>query len=106
MRRPAHQASHDVPLVDRLACEVTISDLRHALHGRPLALALLESPRGRDFVVVALPNGRHRSVRRSQTDLMTPLKESAQPGLAISPSQCPHLVHIDALFAKHVGLTR
>jgi len=36
---------------------VTISDPRHGLYGRRLELVSLHSTRGRDFVVVALPNG-------------------------------------------------
>ena len=34
--------------------------------------------RGRDFIVVALPNGRHRSLHRNQTDLVAPLAKAEE----------------------------
>jgi hypothetical protein len=46
-----------------------VTDPRHALSGRRLSLVSLHSARGPAYVLVALPDGRRRSLRRSITDL-------------------------------------
>ena len=50
-------------------CLVTVTDPRHALSGQRLALVSLRSARGPAYVVVTLPDGRRRSLRRASTDL-------------------------------------
>ncbi|MGA0565689.1 hypothetical protein ACO2RV_25065, partial [Ancylobacter sp. VNQ12] len=59
----------DTLIVDRLVSEVTITDPHHALCGQRLTLVPMRSARGPAFVVVELPDGRRRSIRRSVTDL-------------------------------------
>jgi hypothetical protein len=49
---------------------VTIADPHHALSGQQFELVSVHSARGPSFVVIALPDGRRRSVRRSITDLV------------------------------------
>jgi len=46
-----------------------VTDPRHALSGQRLSLASLRSARGPAYIVVTLPDGRRRSLRRSITDL-------------------------------------
>jgi hypothetical protein len=53
---------------------VTVTDLHHALAGQRLALLALRSGRGPAFVVVELPDGRRRTIRRAATDLVAPIK--------------------------------
>ncbi|WP_160330085.1 DUF5372 family protein [Rhizobium altiplani] len=50
---------------------MTIIDPRHGLAGQRLELVSVQSGRGAAFVVVRLPDGRRRSIRRSITDLVT-----------------------------------
>jgi hypothetical protein len=47
---------------------VTVTDPHHALSGQRLRLVSLRSARGPAYVVVALPDGRRRSLRRALTD--------------------------------------
>ena len=75
----AHQTLRDAPVSDGLISHVTITDPGHALCGQRLDLVSLRSSRGRDFIVVALPNGRNRSLRRSQTDLVTTQPQTNMP---------------------------
>ena len=56
-------------ILDRLVSHVTIIDRRHALSGQQFELVSMHSPRGASFVVIALSDGRRRSIRRSITDL-------------------------------------
>ncbi len=48
---------------------MAIIDPHHALSGQQFELVSVHSARGPAFVVIALPDGRRRSVRRSITDL-------------------------------------
>ena len=73
------QTSRDALVFDGLISHVTVTDREHALYGQRLELVSLHSSRGRDFIVVALPNGRHRSLRRSQTDLVPSQAQAAAP---------------------------
>ena len=75
----AHQTLRDAPVKDGLISHVTVTDRGHALCGQRLELVSLHSSRGRDFIVVALPNGRNRSLRRSQTDLVTTQPQTNMP---------------------------
>jgi hypothetical protein len=56
-------------ILDRLVSHVTVIDPRHALSGQRFELVSMHSARGASFVVIALPDGRRRSIRRSITDL-------------------------------------
>ncbi|WP_436102053.1 DUF5372 family protein [Pararhizobium sp. LjRoot238] len=62
---------------------VTITNPRHGLYGQRFELVSLETTRGRDFIVVKLRNGRHRSIRRNQTDLSVPLVEARERSISI-----------------------
>jgi hypothetical protein len=46
-----------------------VTDRHHALCGQRLPLIAIRSPRGPAYLVVELPDGRRRSLRRSVTDL-------------------------------------
>jgi hypothetical protein len=48
---------------------VTVTDPHHALWGQLLPLVSLHSARGPAYIVIALPDGRRRSLRRACTDL-------------------------------------
>lgn len=51
---------------------VTIIDAAHPLAGRTFPLLRDSSPRGKQYIVLLLPDGRHRSVPRAATDLDAP----------------------------------
>jgi hypothetical protein len=55
-----------------LVFDITVTDPHHALSGQQLPLVSLRSARGPAYIVVALPDGRRRSLRRSSTDLAAP----------------------------------
>ena len=57
------------PIRDGLVSHVTVTDRHHALCGQLLPLVSLHSARGPAYIVIALPDGRHRSLRRASTDL-------------------------------------
>jgi hypothetical protein len=67
---------------------VTVVLKRHALAGQKLRVVSLRSSRGPAFVLVALRDGRHRSIRRSITDLATEpfrnLRDSIEEGHQVS----------------------
>ncbi|WP_420359759.1 DUF5372 family protein [Agrobacterium vitis] len=65
------QASQTAAIIDGVVHYVTIIDPRHGLAGQRLELVSVQSGRGLAFVVVRLPDGRRRSIRRSVTDLVT-----------------------------------
>ena len=69
----ASRTSHTAVIVDRLVSHVTVTDPHHALAGQRLALLALRSGRGPAFVVVELPDGRRRAIRRAATDLAAPI---------------------------------
>jgi hypothetical protein len=52
-----------------LVSHVTVTDPHHALYGQLLPLVSLHSARGPAYIVVALPDGRRRSLRRASTNL-------------------------------------
>src|SRR4051812_34932617 len=54
---------------DGLVSHVTVIDPHYALCGQLLPLVSLHSARGPAYIVVALPDGRRRSLRRGSTDL-------------------------------------
>jgi hypothetical protein len=66
------QAPQSAVILDGLMSHVTVTDPHHALSGQQLSLVSLRSARGPAYIVVALPDGRRRSLRRSSTDLAGP----------------------------------
>ena len=71
-RSSASRTSHNAPVLERLVAEVTVTDPRHALYGRRLAVLSLWASRGPEWISVALPDGRRRSIHRAATDLARP----------------------------------
>jgi hypothetical protein len=57
------------PIRDGLVSHVTVTDRHHALGGQLLPLVSLHSARGPAYIVVALPDGRRRSLNCTSTDL-------------------------------------
>ncbi len=70
-----NQTSTAATIVDGVVSYLTVVDPRHGLAGQRLELLSRYSARGPAFVVVRLPNGRRRSIRRSVTDLTAPSPE-------------------------------
>ena len=77
------RSSQNAPLLDGHISHVTITNPQHGLYGQRFELVSLETTRGRDFIVFKLPNGRHRSIRRSHTDLSVPLVEGCERSTSI-----------------------
>jgi hypothetical protein len=70
-----------------LVSHVTVTDRHHALYGQRLRLVPIRSSRGPAYIVVELPGGRRRSLRRSVTDLTgaaeaTPSAEQEAPRIS------------------------
>ncbi|WP_352760832.1 DUF5372 family protein [Mesorhizobium sp. M0217] len=65
----ANQTSEAAAILDRVVSHLTVIDPRQGLAGQRLELVSSRSARGPAFVVVRLPDGRGRSIRRSVTDL-------------------------------------
>jgi hypothetical protein len=55
---------------------VTVTAARHALYGQQLEILQLISDRGATWVTVRVPNGSHRNIKRTHTDLAQPLPDS------------------------------
>ena len=74
---------------------VTVTDRHHALCGQLLPLVSLHAARGPAYIVVALPDGRRRSLRRASTDLS---------GTAEAPLYDGPRVSVDTLLplARHI----
>src|SRR3954470_23784000 len=72
------------PIRDGLVSHVTVTDRHHALGGQLLPLVSLHSARGPAYIVVALPDGRRRSLRRASTDLAGPAEAPLYDGPRIS----------------------
>jgi hypothetical protein len=64
-----NQTSEAAAILDRVVSHLTVIDPRHGLAGQRLELVSSRSARGPAFVVVRLPGGCRRSIRRSVTDL-------------------------------------
>jgi hypothetical protein len=62
-----------------------VTDQRHGLAGQHVELVSLHSARGPAFIVVRLPDGRRRSIRRAATDLGS--ASSEEPDAAISTAR-------------------
>jgi hypothetical protein len=63
------RTSQNDTILERLGCVTTVTDSRHSLFGQRFTVLPERSGRGPAFVVVALPDGRRRSIRISCTDL-------------------------------------
>ena len=108
------RAPQAAPIVDGLVSHVTVMDRRHPLCGQRLQLVPLRSGRGPAYIVVELPDGRRRSLRRSVTDLagvveatsnavreaprisartLLPLARHVAASLAASAAEVPHADH-------------
>jgi CTP:molybdopterin cytidylyltransferase MocA len=68
-----------------LVSHVTVIDPHHALCGQLLPLVSLHSARGPAYVVIALPDGRRRSLRRALTDLAGAATASSVASLCDGP---------------------
>ena len=89
-------------ILDGLVSHVTVTDPRHALSGQRLSLASLRSARGPAYIVVTLPDGRRRSLRRSITDLAG--AEGAAPRAPAIPLQNGLRISVRTLLplARHI----
>jgi hypothetical protein len=68
-------------ILDRLVSQVTVTDPTHPLFNRTFSVVCLpQHPRTTPVVIIALPNGEHRRIPCSATDLSAQL--SSQPPLA------------------------
>jgi hypothetical protein len=83
------RTSHDAADLDRRVAHVSIIDPHHPLFGNRLRLGERISYRGSLMVVVVLPDGRERSVRRSATDLA----EAPIPLLKADPEGPSLIIH-------------
>jgi hypothetical protein len=101
-----HQAPQSAPIVDGLVSHVTVTDRRHALCGQRLPLVPVRSGRGPAYIVVELPDGRRRSLRRLVTDLAgaadaTPTAEREPPRIS-ARTLLPLARHVAAGLAARV----
>ncbi len=64
------RSSHDAMELDRRVAQVRVIDPHHPLYGSCLPVSNRRSGRGPNLIVVRLPDGRERSIRRSATDLV------------------------------------
>jgi len=83
---------------------LTVTDPRHGLAGQRLELLSRHSARGPDFVVVRLPDGRRRSIRRSVTDLAAPSPEEQGASKSLARINARTLLtlmhHLNSTFAS------
>ena len=100
MRSSATQDLQAAPIRDGLVSHVTVTDRHHALCGQLLPLVSLHSARGPAYIVVALPDGRRRSLRRASTDLAGTAEAPVYDGPRISAGTLlPLARHIVACLA-------
>src|SRR3954447_17698774 len=93
----------DTAIRDGLVSHVTVTDRHHALCGQLLPLVSLHSARGPAYIVVALPDGRRRSLRRASTDLAGTAEAPLYDGPRISVGTLlPLARHIVACLAVAV----
>jgi hypothetical protein len=83
MRSSTSQPPHAAPILDRLICEVRVTDPRHPLFGQEFTTLPERSGRDAAFVVVTLPDGRRPSIRRAATDLGGTAATAAEPRFAL-----------------------
>src|SRR3954464_15972307 len=82
---------------DGVVSHVTVTDRHHALCGQLLPLVSLRSARDPAYIVVALPDGRRRSLRRMATDLAGTAEAPLYDGPLISVGTLLPLIY--TLFA-------
>ena len=75
-----------VPVLERVVSDVTVAYPRYSLFGQRLTVLPERSGRGPAFVVVALPDGRRRSIRLASTDLARATREAEG-----SPADVPRI---------------
>lgn len=85
-RSSATRTSQSNTILERLGCVITVTESRHSLFGQKLTVLPERSGRGPAFVVVALPDGRKRSIRIASTDLGRPSN-----GTDTAPSKLPRV---------------
>jgi hypothetical protein len=91
------------PILDGVVSHITVTDPHHALCGQVLPLVSLHSARGPAYIVVALPDGRRRSLRRASTDLAGTAEAPLYDGPRISVGTLlPLARHIVACLAVAV----
>jgi hypothetical protein len=106
-----------------LVSHVTVIDPHHALWGQRLPLVSLHAARGPAYVVIALPDGRRRSLRRASTDLagtaeaplydgprisvgtLLPLARHIVTRLAVAVEEVTHDDHAPSVAALAPGCT-
>jgi hypothetical protein len=64
-----HRTPRNPTILDRAITHVTVTDPRHCLFGKRFSVSGERSGRGPAYVVIALPDGRTRSIRIASTDL-------------------------------------
>lgn len=79
------KAPQTASLVEAATRQITIIDPNHPLAGLTLTLVSETSPRGRDQLIVCLPNGHHRSLPRSLTNFTDLTQTLPQPTLLPLP---------------------
>jgi hypothetical protein len=94
------------PIRDGVVSHVTVTDPHHALCGQLLPLVSLHSARGPAYIVVALPDGRRRSLRRALTDLAgtaeAPLYDGPRISVGTLLSLARHIVARLAIAVEEV----
>jgi hypothetical protein len=80
-RRWDHRTPRNPTILDRTVTHITVTDPQHCLCGKRLAVLRERSGRGSAYLVVALPDGRKRSIRIASTDLASTVTVSGAPDL-------------------------
>lgn len=83
MEQGLSRPKQDTSVVDRLVSHVTVVDRRHALCGQRFEVASLRSGRGPAFIVIRLPDGRSRNIRRTVTDLSSASDDDREHRMAV-----------------------
>ena len=91
----------DTPVLERMVSDVTVTDPKHSLFGQRFTVLPERSGRGPGFVVVALADGRRRSIRIAATDLARASAEAER-----SPAEAPRVsVRTLTPLARHLRAT-
>ena len=78
---PGHRTPRNPTILDRTVTHITVTDPQHCLCGKRLTVLRERSGRGSAYLVVALPDGRKRSIRIASTDLASTVTVSGAPDL-------------------------
>src|ERR1700682_961572 len=76
-----HRTPRNPTILDRTVTHITVTDPQHCLCGKRLTVLRERSGRGSAYLVVALPDGRKRSIRIASTDLASTVTVSGAPDL-------------------------